>query len=76
MAIRHCFYVFICIFADVARIFVFVANVAWGMQHVHHVEYVAHEWTIEELHMQHVQHVACNIFAHIFHCCTLVQHEL
>ena len=29
MAIRHCFYVFICIFADVARIFVFVANVAW-----------------------------------------------
>ena len=26
--------------------------------------------------MQHVQHVACNIFSHIFHCCILVQHQL
>ena len=70
---------FLCIYMHFRRCcthFCFCCKCCMGMQHVHHVAYVAHEWTIDELHMQHVQHVACNIFAHIFHCCTLVQHEV
>ena len=74
MAIRHCFYVFICIFADVARISVFVANVAWvcnmcNMLHMLHTNGLQTSCTCNMCNMLHATYLP--IFSIVAHSCNM-----